>query len=261
MNAVLPPTIIMRKHNMLINRAYLVFGAWVLILLFIISCGENTPLSPYESATTFEYFPLHYGYNPKYSFSYTKGSDDGYHSRNAVIEGVCEIKVSQFINKTPYSFSTVQVSYSVSRNINEYWDSIEDQDIKEERYNYTEQNSYDLIQSADSVWYVAGAPDFMHMDQGARSLMLHSPTPDQNNYDLHLFTSLIGINSFSGKSSFKGDTLVVTDLNPDFYDPSNPCGWTVKMLRDKGVILIERSCWSNAGGLLRSELLRFKLME
>lgn len=223
----------------------------VLFQFIFTGCSNDNPLAPYGGLDISMYFPLELGFTASYEFEcrYSAGHGTMFFIRS--VKGNCTINVSSILSQQSLLFAKLSSTFSVSKDL-----SVDDRGyevITTESGPYTITEEYDLIQSADSVWYVSDAPDFSRLDEGKRSLLMHLPLGGscQLDPDFIVFPGW-DVSSRLYEAELKSDTLIYAvedDLQLVGGGPYKR--GTVKFGKNKGLESIQCTYGSGEGTLSR----------
>ena len=138
-------------------------------------CDNDNPLAPYDGQNISIYFPLEKGNTVRYIFECRYSQANGQASFIRLVKGNLTMTVTNAISHQEITFAQLSTNLLVLSDSS--WDNrgpgSEIIINGSEPYSIVTENN--LIQSVDSVWKVAGEPDFNHLDEGNRSLVMHLP--------------------------------------------------------------------------------------
>jgi len=161
------------------------FFTVVMLILILISCGGDSPTGPEVIANQLEYFPLRFGYNAEYSFSY----DYSYYNEISIshkIDGVFKIAVVQALQKQNSAFFRIASKFLIEKE--EYIKRYPGGILKAyTNVDFTREFEFDLLFEKDTLWYVNDAPSFLRMNEGSRFLMMGPQIAGQGTLNLDLF--------------------------------------------------------------------------
>ena len=224
-------------------------------LLALLACGKDSPLAPEEAPREpilADFMPLHLGYTANYDFVLDYRENSAYLYLSHHYEGTCEISVTEELDQDTVKYLRISASYFFVKDINVVsylTPGLEDNDVHDSTYNYTSNCQYDLLQAADSLWYVTDTLNFSDLKPDfSRKLVLCYLKESGGINDLNPFLwPGWWWNPFKSAAELKGDSLI---YNIDVYGGTFTQNGMVKLLKNEGLESIDYTVSDGIDGSL-----------
>jgi len=221
------------------KRSFAFLLSLAFIVSFYISCSEDSPLTPEDSAgitpEEFPFFPLSEDFEAVYKC--VSKEDPVYPGRISPYErwqALLRLKVIRTIKKEEVVFYKIEktVLFPVEGYEGDLAE-IEDSEIDHSR---TIVQEYDILYQDSTLWYVNNAPSFEKLDQGTKTFFYTSP---------YIWRSFINLELFGIPDKYPLNDVVVYEEKQGSrcgYEPEN-----IKSLIESGVSIIKRYFYRRSG--------------
>lgn len=211
------------------KRSFAFLLSLAFIFIFFLSCSEETPLSPDDSAEVyleeFPFFPLSEDFVAVYKYVSKDNPDSPRKSPMEEWQALLRLEVIRTIEKEESAF--YKIEKTVLFPVEGYEGDLAEIDPADIDHSRTIVQEYDILYQDSTLWYVDHAPSFEKLEQGIKTFFYTSP---------YIWRSFINLTIFGIPDKYPLSDIVL-------YEVDGRCGYEpekIKILIESGVSIIKR---------------------